>query len=121
MLDALSMTTGDIVFLADQDDIWHPDKAEGMVRIFLKHPKVSCLLGNFNIIDSQGKRMTHSQKGDNPFSLGHVQKTDSNLYHVDLATIMAHNVSPGATQAIARKVVDIFPHVKNMPGCTIGV
>lgn len=112
MRDALAATTGDIVFLADQDDVWHPDKVEGMVRIFEAHPEVSSLLGDFHIIDARGNHMTDRRGGDNPLFFDRDQKVDEHLYHMHLATILAHNMSPGATQAVSRAVVDKFPQVK---------
>lgn len=39
---ALSRSLGDIVFLADQDDVWHPNKIATMVSHFNEHDVVVC-------------------------------------------------------------------------------
>ena len=37
---------GDIVFLADQDDVWLPDKIEKMTKVMEEHPEISLLASN---------------------------------------------------------------------------
>ncbi|MEN2776301.1 glycosyltransferase [Acetivibrio clariflavus] len=52
---AMSKCKGDIVFLADQDDIWKNDKIEKMVDILEKNPKIDVLSCNHSLIDDNGK------------------------------------------------------------------
>lgn len=42
----IKQAKGDIVFLADQDDIWKKDKIEKMTAIMEKHPEISLLTSN---------------------------------------------------------------------------
>lgn len=37
---AVSLVTGDIIFLSDQDDFWFPDKVASMLRVFAEDPDV---------------------------------------------------------------------------------
>src|SRR5579872_5327047 len=37
---AVRRTTGDIIFLSDQDDVWLPEKVATMVEPFLRNPQV---------------------------------------------------------------------------------
>ena len=53
-LDAILVTRGDIVFLADQDDIWKKDKIEGMSRE-LQELDALALHSDIDIIDAKGK------------------------------------------------------------------
>lgn len=51
---ALSVCTGQIVFLCDQDDIWCPTKIESVLSVFESHPTVSMVHHEREIIDSSG-------------------------------------------------------------------
>jgi len=51
---AISATTGDYIFLSDQDDIWYSDKIEKMMFVFIKHPKVLLIFSNGDLIDENG-------------------------------------------------------------------
>ena len=48
---ALQETTGDVVFLCDQDDIWNKDKISLMVKEFNKSPSIELLASNYEILD----------------------------------------------------------------------
>lgn len=52
---AMSLCTGDYVFLADQDDIWDVRKLEHMVSVFEKEPWVKAVCCKFSLIDSDGQ------------------------------------------------------------------
>lgn len=52
---ALSLCTGDIIFLSDQDDRWHPYKAKKMAAYFAKHPSVKLLFSDAELINEKGK------------------------------------------------------------------
>lgn len=54
-LDAIAMTTGDIIFCADQDDVWLSDKVELMSQIMEKDSRIRCLSGKLMTIDSSGQ------------------------------------------------------------------
>ena len=51
---AMGLCTSDVVFLADQDDIWSPDKLEKMAGILEAHPEISCLCCKFGLVDQNG-------------------------------------------------------------------
>ena len=40
--NALNHATGDVMFLSDQDDVWHPDKAQRMLEALEDHDLVVC-------------------------------------------------------------------------------
>ncbi|MCD8237981.1 MAG: glycosyltransferase [Clostridiales bacterium] len=44
--DAMKKSKGDIIFLADQDDIWLEDKIKNMSQIIEKNPKIKLLVSN---------------------------------------------------------------------------
>lgn len=53
---AIGMTTGDIVFFSDQDDIWNIDKIEIMSDL-IKEKDIGCLYGRDMIIDEDGRQV----------------------------------------------------------------
>lgn len=55
--DAMNLCTGDIVFLADQDDIWAETKLEKMISALNRHPEVSVLACSFGLIDGNGNEI----------------------------------------------------------------
>lgn len=52
---AMSLCTGDLVFLSDQDDIWHSEKIQKMVEQIEKHPDAKVVSCKFGLIDAEGK------------------------------------------------------------------
>lgn len=54
---AMSLCQADLVFLADQDDIWKPDKMERMTAIMEQHSHIDLLSCKFEIIDGEDRAM----------------------------------------------------------------
>jgi glycosyltransferase involved in cell wall biosynthesis len=104
---AIGKTTGDLIFLCDQDDIWHADKIEKMVRIFEDIENIRILNTGFVKIDAEGKPIvTKKRRGRSnnniikmPIPFGHTKK-------VDLDYIIWRNISPGCTAAFTKDLRD---------------
>lgn len=54
---AMSLCTGDVVFLADQDDIWKTGKIEKMLRVMEQHPEAKAVCCKFGLIDGADKEI----------------------------------------------------------------
>lgn len=54
---AITLTTGDYIFLCDQDDIWLPTKTEKMIAHIIASPKILLLFTNGELINAQGKAL----------------------------------------------------------------
>jgi glycosyltransferase involved in cell wall biosynthesis len=54
---AISRASGDLLFLSDQDDIWHPQKIATVLREFEQHPKVQVIHHALSTIDEQGRTL----------------------------------------------------------------
>lgn len=50
---ALMKTTGDLVFLSDQDDVWLPDKIEHMVSLAERNPEALVLMNDAVLTDGE--------------------------------------------------------------------
>ena len=51
---AISLTSGDFIFLSDQDDIFYPNKFQVMTEAFRNNPQCILLNANYEIIDENG-------------------------------------------------------------------
>jgi glycosyltransferase involved in cell wall biosynthesis len=51
---AIQLASKDIIFLSDQDDIWHPNKVSIFKEFFCFNPDVTLLLSDARIIDGTG-------------------------------------------------------------------
>lgn len=75
--NALLHCTGDIIFLSDQDDIWHPKKVE----ISLKYmEKYNCIISDAEVIDADGKMIENSFYRINNSRPGLIMNLISNSY-----------------------------------------
>lgn len=50
---AMSLCMGDVVFLADQDDVWHLDKVKQMCQVFEEREDVKLVCCKFGLIDEE--------------------------------------------------------------------
>lgn len=54
---AIGLCRTELVFLADQDDLWEPDKLEKMAEVMEGRPEILLLACRHGIIDAEGKRI----------------------------------------------------------------
>ena len=54
-IDGISRTSNELVFLCDQDDLWHVDKIKNTKQFFIKHSDMIVLHTNTDIIDQNDK------------------------------------------------------------------
>lgn len=54
---AMGLCAGDVVFLADQDDVWAETKLERMCAVLEEHPEVEVLACKFGLMDGKGERI----------------------------------------------------------------
>jgi hypothetical protein len=57
---AITNTTGDIIILSDQDDIWRCDKLEVLARVLSENPDAGYAFSDAIVINEAGKMMHHS-------------------------------------------------------------
>ena len=55
---ALALCSGDLIFLSDQDDCWHPDKIERMAAFFEQSENIQALACSYEAIDAEGKPLS---------------------------------------------------------------
>ena len=49
---ALTHTKGEVIFLADQDDVWLPNKVTTVTEYFETHPDIQVVISDLKIVDA---------------------------------------------------------------------
>lgn len=49
---ALTHTKGEVIFLADQDDVWLPNKVTTVTEYFEAHPDIQVVISDLKIVDA---------------------------------------------------------------------
>jgi glycosyltransferase involved in cell wall biosynthesis len=77
---ALGEARGELIFLADQDDIWQADKVSKIKGLFSTDPDLSLVQSNCSIIDADGKVIAERRFKSREFYPGALQNLVRNLY-----------------------------------------
>lgn len=98
---ALRATTGDIVFLCDQDDLWHPTKVERFAAEFERRPDLLMLHSDARLVDDQ-----ESSLNCGLFEALEVTQEELAAVHAGdmFEVLVRRNIVTGATMAVRREV-----------------
>lgn len=99
-LDCARMTTGDIIFFSDQDDIWHSEKIFTMTNNFEKNSKIKAMSCTISVINIRGEKINTLF---NKFRMG-----NGKLKKIDFTTQVKNNISVGLTLALRREILDFI-------------
>lgn len=103
---AISLCTGDIIFLSDQDDIWTNNKVADYIYYFNNHPNISTIASNGFCIDDDSKVIDKYAIWDVPQFLIE-KKHPINYYHL---IIRVANIATGASMAFRKDILnEIIP------------
>ena len=101
---ALSLCTGDLIFLCDQDDIWHQDKVKFILHYFKENPLIGVAAHNLDLIGTYDGNKTFWELKN-----FHSETKPSNqelLQHI----LSNGNIFPGMSLAIRKKTLhDYLP------------
>jgi glycosyltransferase involved in cell wall biosynthesis len=109
---AISLCTGDVIFLADQDDLWKEDKVRKTLAIFDLNPPAQGVFSNADIIDQNDNLIPSKTIWD---SISFLEKELPKP--IDFFDVISTNgnVVTGATLCITKNVKDfIFPFPTDM-------
>ncbi|QOV18874.1 glycosyltransferase [Blautia liquoris] len=107
--NAISKTTGDVIFLADQDDEWCENKLEKMTSVLEGNEKIVSLSCAVELIDGDSKKINHiCQPGYYNCDFLYLKDAPAHLEFFDLAYIAKHNISPGCAMVITRLLAEKF-------------
>jgi len=101
---SINYAIGDIIYLCDQDDVWHANKVEMFECVFEKNPDVMLVLSDARVIDDNGKVIAESfYKKRGAFVSGVLPNIIKNKYL-------------GCTMAFRKFLVDkVLPFPGNIP------
>ncbi len=106
---AISKTTGSIIFLCDQDDIWFCDKIAVMVRKLQENALVKVINSGFQKIDEYGEPVyTRPRIGRSNNNLITRKLKPKDLAPFELDKILWRNISPGCTLGFTEEVKDFY-------------
>jgi glycosyltransferase involved in cell wall biosynthesis len=57
---AISLCTGEVIALSDQDDVWLPEKLSRFDQVFLRQPQVGCAFCNASLVDDKLQPLGYS-------------------------------------------------------------
>jgi glycosyltransferase involved in cell wall biosynthesis len=77
---ALRTASGEVIFLADQDDVWRADKVDRFISLFRARPDVSLVQSGIEIIDAAGNISAVPNTKLKRFRPGVIQTLISNSY-----------------------------------------
>ena len=98
---AIALTSGDYIFLSDQDDVWKTDKVLKTLAIFNQNPNAEWVFSNADLIDDNNRVFNHKTIWDSVFFF------EKELTKpIDFFDIIAKNgnVVTGATLCIKKEV-----------------
>lgn len=100
--DALLRCQADILFLCDQDDVWHPGRVRSYVQRFQADPVLLLLHSDARLVDAQGAPL-----GQRLLEVLKVHLAEVELERAGLAAdvILQRNFVTGATCALRRQLV----------------
>lgn len=97
---AVSLCQGDIIFLADQDDIWRPDKIHAVTAAFVRHPTSGLVFSNAALVDSSRKPLGRQLWRSVGIELSRIGGTEL----IDLFPLLCHEyMITGATLAFRKQ------------------
>ena len=103
---AMSMITGDICLLCDQDDIWESDKIRKIAAIFDDSSVFGCAAG-FTFIDKNGDVLKNGMLKEGVFAfVDSFPKTETEK--ISLSSVAHRNIAPGCACAYRKPVIDVF-------------
>ncbi|CAN5372548.1 glycosyltransferase family 2 protein [soil metagenome] len=98
---AISLTTGEVVFLSDQDDLWHANKVETMMAEFSARPDLWFLHTDARLVDKAGESL-----GSGLMSALEMTVPERRRIHAGspFDVYIRRNLATGATAALRREL-----------------
>ena len=106
---AMRKTTGDIIFLCDQDDEWEENRLQQMENIMIEHPDIMALNTAVKLIDGSGKPLSiKNKKGHCNANILHAVVAEDTFQAFSFEFLVKTNISPGCTMCVTRELIDKF-------------
>lgn len=107
---AIDLCHGDIIFLSDQDDIWHQEKVKIITNFFQENKDKSIVFSNGLLIDNKGSLIGNKTLWDTIGFTPRAQKALTDGFGPELFSY--ENRATGATMAVQRSFLEENPFLK---------
>jgi glycosyltransferase involved in cell wall biosynthesis len=108
---AISICTGDYIFLSDQDDIWKANKVEKVIQCFLDNPSTEAVFTNGNLINEKNEKISTHTLWDSVFFMEDQLEKPIDLYqHI----LFKANMVTGATLCIKKEIKKLILPIPNI-------
>lgn len=100
----LRQASGDVVFLCDQDDVWHADKLARMADAFEADPTLLLLHSDARLVDAHGESLHCSM-----FNALQMTAREKHAIHAGAAfeVVLRRSFVTGATAAFRRELIEL--------------
>ena len=96
---ALEKTTGDFIFICDQDDVWDCKKVENEISAMQSNKKIELLASNYKILNTGQGRVP---------KIRHFKGNNKKIVHYHKANNSLDNLRPGCTFCISKELKDFM-------------
>lgn len=102
---AITICSGDYIFLSDQDDIWKSNKVENTINCFRENQSLEGVFSNADLIDDEGNNFTKNTLWDTIFFI-----EDQFKKPIDLFCLIGYkrNMVTGATLCFKKEVKNLI-------------
>ena len=95
---ALGLCTGDVIFFADQDDVWRPNKIAALTDVLAADPAIGLVFSNGRVVDAELEPLGHDLW--TALGFGHAERR--RLRSGRAAAVFARHVVAAGTTAAFR-------------------
>jgi glycosyltransferase involved in cell wall biosynthesis len=109
---AIEISSGDYIFLSDQDDIWKVNKVEKVIQHFTENPSIEAIFSNADLINEKNEKIGAITLWDSVFFIEKQLKKPLDLFCLIKSK---RNMVTGATLCIKKEVKNLilpFPNIK---------
>ncbi len=101
---AILATSGDLIALCDQDDVWRPDRLARAVQEFDSRPDLDLVFSNARLVDGSGASL-----GRTLFEVLEISEADRQRIHETdaLSLFIKRNLATGATMMFRRRLLAV--------------
>ena len=106
---SIGLTSGDLIFLCDQDDVWELDKIERFEQIFMSNKKIFALNAAFTMIDANDQVIPYKdRKGFYNHDSIRGKAEEGEIKKISYDILLRYNISPGCTMAFRSNLKEAF-------------
>jgi cellulose synthase/poly-beta-1,6-N-acetylglucosamine synthase-like glycosyltransferase len=102
---AISLCTGDFIFLSDQDDVWMPEKVNKLRQALMNNPDAGYVFSDALIVNTVLRPMGYTMWQSIKFTRRQRRNFEQRK---QLAVLLNHNVVTGATMAFRARLKSVI-------------